>query len=82
MILALATSLVISAHSWYPQECCGEKDCHPIPCEELVQRPDGNYQWEQFTFKREQVRASLDKDCHVCVFRNETPYCAFIQMST
>ena len=20
------------AHSWYPKECCHDKDCHPVPC--------------------------------------------------
>ena len=22
-------------HSWYDENCCQEKDCHPVPCEQI-----------------------------------------------
>jgi hypothetical protein len=37
-LLAAALMLVsgaATAHSWYPEECRHDKDCHPVPCEEI-----------------------------------------------
>ncbi len=31
-ILLIAVMLV---HSWYDESCCHDKDCHPIPCEQI-----------------------------------------------
>jgi hypothetical protein len=31
----LIIAAVMLAHSWYPRECCHEKDCLPVPCAEL-----------------------------------------------
>jgi hypothetical protein len=33
MMLAYITSA--DAHSWYDDKCCHDKDCHPVPCEEI-----------------------------------------------
>jgi len=37
----LAAALLFSgaahAHSWYPKNCCNDADCHPVPCDELVE---------------------------------------------
>ena len=37
-LLAAALMLVNGAavaHSWYPHECCHDKECRPVPCAEL-----------------------------------------------
>jgi hypothetical protein len=56
------------AHSWYPLACCGNMDCFPVACDQLVETisgwlyvPTGNL------FTREQVQPSQDHLCHVCV---------------
>lgn len=54
------------AHSWYPLECCGGRDCRSIPCEEI--KSDGpDIIWKGFRTKREFVRHSLDNKCHICL---------------
>jgi hypothetical protein len=25
-----------TAYSWYPEECSHDKDCHPVPCQEIA----------------------------------------------
>ena len=56
------------AHSWCPLACCGNMDCFPVACDQLVGTglgwlcvPTGN------RFKREQVQPSQDHHCHVCL---------------
>ena len=69
------------AHSWYPLACCGNLDCFPVACDQLVETftgwlyvPTGNL------FKREQVQPSQDHHCHVCLGRGREhrSICAFI----
>ena len=36
-LVCLLTALMLisgvaTAHSWYPKECCHDKDCRPVPC--------------------------------------------------
>ncbi len=57
------------AHSWYPKECCNEKDCHEV--DNVTEMPDGSTQVRvgsdilsvPRTLKR---RRSLDERYHVC----------------
>jgi hypothetical protein len=28
-------------HSWYDDKCCHDKDCRPVPCEEIEKISDG-----------------------------------------
>ena len=69
------------AHSWYPLTCCGNMDCFPVACDQLVETvsgllyvPTGNL------LKREQVQPSQDLHCHVCPGRgaDHRSICAFI----
>jgi hypothetical protein len=57
-----------TSHSWYPPACCGNMDCFPVACDQLVETvsgwlyvPTGNL------FEREQVQPSQDHHCHVCL---------------
>jgi hypothetical protein len=49
-MLAAAVMLLFNgaatAHSWYPEECCHNKDCHPVPCEE-IEKIGGGWQWRE-----------------------------------
>ena len=63
-------SVLILAHSFYAQDCCGGKDCHPVPCSEIRNVTDGwlwSHQNETILFARRLMRYSEDDDCHVCV---------------
>jgi hypothetical protein len=81
IVTALATTIPARAHSWYPLVCCGNKDCFPIACDQLVETaygwlyvPTGNL------FGQEQVQPSQDHNCHVCLGlgRDHHSICAFI----
>ena len=70
IIAALVAAIPALAHSWYPLACCGNMDCFPVACDQLVETglgwfyvPTGN------VFKREQVQPSQDHHCHVCLGR-------------
>lgn len=77
--IVLATALlvsaadVLSAHSWYPEDCCSGEDCAPVMS--IRQAPEGRY----VTSKHGTVlvpaalkpRRSEDGDFHVCMTTNE-----------
>jgi hypothetical protein len=78
---ALVAAIPALAHSWYPLACCGDMDCFPAACDQLVETvsgwlyvPTGNL------FKREQVQPSQDHHCHVCLGHggDHRSICAFI----
>src|SRR6266567_1061413 len=81
IVAALVAAIPALAHSWYPLACCGNMDCFPVACDQLVETgsdwfyvPTGNL------FKREQVQPSQDQHCHVCLGRGREhrSICAFI----
>lgn len=76
----LLFSIIILAHGWYPNSCCADKDCHPVPCEELLEQSDGSWIWDIFRFNRNVVQPSQDRYCHVCTL-GPNGLCAFIQQA-
>jgi len=36
IIAALVAAIPALAHSWYPLACCGNMDCFPVACDQLV----------------------------------------------
>ena len=80
-VAVLISAIPVLAHSWYPLTCCGNMDCFPVACDQLVETvsgwlyvPTGNL------FKREQVQPSQDLHCHVCLGHGgeHRSICAFI----
>jgi hypothetical protein len=42
LILAvLLLAIQALAHSWYPVACCGNMDCFPVACDQLVETGSG-----------------------------------------
>jgi hypothetical protein len=88
--LLVVTQLFASAagaHSWYPEECCNDHDCRPVPCAELVKGKQGLAWLDRVIFNQRQIRESLDDSCHVCVttyvgYVSYVPICAFIPRAT
>jgi hypothetical protein len=81
IVAALVAAIPALAHSWYPLACCGNMDCFPVACDQLVETvsgwlyvPTGNL------FRREQVQPSQDHRCHVCLGRggDHRSICAFV----
>ncbi len=73
--------LFILVHDWYPQTCCAEKHCHPVPCSELLEQADGSWVWQGYTFMNSLIAPSQDALCHVCT-QGTLGLCAFVQMNT
>ena len=62
----------------YPMACCGDQDCRPVPCDEIVEVEHG-YDWQGTVFTRDRVRMSQDTTCHVCLHgERRMPICIFI----
>lgn len=77
---------VASAHDWYPDRCCHDKDCHPVSCDSISEVP-GGYDWQGYHFASSKALISQDRTCHVCVHKSPvgtdyTPLCIFILPST
>jgi len=60
VVTAMLAAIPALAHSWYPLACCGNMDCFPVTCDQLVETvsgwlyvPTGNL------FTREQVQPLL-----------------------
>ena len=82
LALLLLAAAPASAHSWYPEECCKQKHCHPAPCDAI--KPDGAGFWwfddatqQRIFFEHGQVKSSQDDLCHVCVM-GWTGVCIFL----
>ena len=39
--LAVIAATPALAHSWYPLACCGNMDCFPVTCDQLVETRSG-----------------------------------------
>ena len=78
--LNFALAGLVLVHSWYPHECCGDEHCHSVPCTELNETWQGVW-WHNILFRRDQIKPSLDADCHVCEVTGH-PYCVFVRDSS
>ena len=41
IVAALVAAIPALAHSWYPLACCGNMDCFPVACDQLVETGSG-----------------------------------------
>ncbi len=64
------------AHSWYPNDCCSDKDCKPVKCTEIMPVIDG-FEYNGYKFTRDKIRASQDGTCHICITTSNYPICVF-----
>lgn len=64
--LVLAAGYIILAHSWYDTECCGEKDCHVYPTENVHVTPRGYQLADGEIIAFVKARVSKDQDYHRC----------------
>jgi hypothetical protein len=69
MMFLIATALTL-IHSFYAQECCRDRHCHPVACNEIKPNGDG-WMWGDVQFTRAQLHKSPDGGCHVCIELNE-----------
>lgn len=65
LLIALIPGLA-SAHSFYPLECCSDRDCYPVPVERVKTVP-GGWLVEGGTFiAYGEARPSPDGRFHIC----------------
>ena len=75
---AQSPAAVMLVHSWYDEKCCHDKDCLPVPCEEIEKISDG-WLWrdkatkQRYWFPHDRLKASHDDACHVCVSPQTIP---------
>ena len=65
LILMFATTPA-AAHSWYPIECCSDKDCSVVPSEQVQVTPAG-YMVNGWHVAFSQAKASPDEEYHACI---------------
>ena len=91
-VLAAAVMLLngaATAHSWYPKECCHDKECRPVPCAELSYHGKDVVWRNHIYFSGPMIRESNDGNCHVCVADGlnasiipHVPLCVFVPQAT
>jgi hypothetical protein len=77
-MILLTAVLWVLIHGWYPSDCCSDRDCRQINCDDL-RRTELGYRYGNTTFDETVVRVSPDGDCHAC-FNARTTHgrCLFI----
>lgn len=65
----------LAVHLLYDNACCAGKDCHPVPCSEIISTENG-WIWHDKSFHKIMLRESPDGQCHVCV--DVVPRCIYL----
>ncbi|MBF9235168.1 hypothetical protein [Microvirga alba] len=76
----LSASLAM-AHSWYPAECCSDRDCRELAedkGETVDETPDGWQLWDGRVIERGIAKLSPDKKFHLCETESKTILCFFV----
>ena len=64
-LLALIVTPALS-HSWYPSECCSERDCRELQPAEYRETPAGYVLWDGRVIPYGSTRPSPDGKPHLC----------------
>jgi hypothetical protein len=79
-LFLLASVSPPSAHSWYPIECCSERDCHELDethGETVTETSSGWLLWDGRIVARQKARPSPDRKFHLCETRSRGILCFF-----
>jgi hypothetical protein len=66
------------AHSWYPLECCSERDCAPLDARKVTETEAGYLLDTGEFIERKKARFSPDEDFHICRFPSGGVICFFV----
>lgn len=70
LALVLASVMPAVAHSWYPHDCCSDRDCYPVPVSDVKTVP-GGWLVEGKTFVGyADARPSPDGKFHICRYQD------------
>jgi hypothetical protein len=65
------------AHQNYPSNCCEDRHCRPVACEEIAS--DGDYWiWHGSRIEKTKAMPSQDGGCHVCITEKGVMLCIFL----
>lgn len=64
-LLALLPGAAL-AHSWYPYECCSDRDCFPMPVSDVRVTPAGYTLGDGTLVEYHEARPSPDGKFHIC----------------
>lgn len=64
-LLALLPGAAL-AHSWYPYECCSDRDCFPMPVSDVRITPAGYTLGDGTLVEYHEARPSPDGQFHIC----------------
>jgi hypothetical protein len=83
-VAMLAIALLIhacasaNAHSWYPHECCSDRDCYPLPAGAVKEVPGGYQLIENGEFiPHADTRNGQDDQFHICRWPDGRRICFF-----
>jgi len=62
------------AHSFYSTFCCGEKDCFPVNCSELIKQGAGYVYHGILSEATTEFHTSPDLMCHICVGNHDATW--------
>ena len=79
LYLPLPSGETARAHSWYPPECCHDRDCAPTT--KMTRLPGGSYLYttkfgEAEITPQTSIRESRDERVHACI-REQKLVCIF-----
>lgn len=66
LCLALGASTIASAHSWYPWECCSDRDCEELKDDQVKITPQGYVLPDGVVVEASKARQSPDGHYHWC----------------
>lgn len=66
LVAVLALPGVALAHSWYPFECCSDRDCFPVAVEDVRISPVGYTLTDGTLIEYAEARPSPDGRFHIC----------------
>ena len=71
-------AILVAAHSWYSPECCGGKDCHPVPDGVVQETKDGIVVrgFPMLSYTDPRLHWSEDDQDHICA-RGQSLFCIY-----
>lgn len=66
LAMLVACSSTALAHSFYPYECCSERDCFPVPVQDVRVVPGGWTLSDGTKIRQDEARPSPDGQFHIC----------------
>jgi hypothetical protein len=81
LVFALGLSISpASAHSWYDQWCCNDKDCQPLAPGDVVEGPAGYTIKGQYfvPYLDKAIKPSQDPDYHWCEYPKGVVRCFYV----